>query len=45
MNLVSDLSRLLAQDRLALFVGADLPQAVTGLPDRRALAQRLARRE
>jgi hypothetical protein len=44
MNLVSDLFHLLAQGRLALFIGTDVPQAATGLPSRADLARLLAGR-
>jgi len=45
MNPVSELSSLLAQGRLALFIGADMPRTVTGLPSRADLAQVLAGRK
>lgn len=39
------LREALARRSLSLFIGADLPQAVTGLPSRTDLAQALARRK
>lgn len=42
---IQDLRAQLQRQRLALFIGADLPAAVTGLPSRRDLASELAARE
>jgi hypothetical protein len=44
LNLIPQLVEALQRGRLALFVGADLPQAATGLPSRAGLAARLAER-
>jgi hypothetical protein len=40
-----ELGRQLERGRVVLFVGADLPESVTGLPGRQALADALAARE
>jgi hypothetical protein len=45
MNRIPDLADHLTQQRLALFVGADLPAALTGVPGRAELARGLARRK
>jgi len=37
-----DLKNYLAKGRLVLFIGSDLPQELTGAPDRQTLANRLA---
>ncbi len=42
---VRDLAARLHEGRLLLFVGADLPEALAGLPDRQTLADRLAARQ
>ena len=42
---ISELSQALQRRTLALFIGADLPRAVTGLPSRADLAHELARRK
>ncbi len=45
MNMERQLNRLLDEarrGRLSLFIGAELPRAITGLPDQRELAQALA---
>ncbi len=44
LQLSPDLHNALARGSLALFWGGDLPQALTGLPSRQDLAQRLAER-
>jgi hypothetical protein len=43
-DILAEISRNLQEQRLALFVGADLPEKVTGLPDRQRLANTLAAR-
>ena len=40
-----DLRRHLKRGRLVLFIGADLPESITGLPSRQAMADTLAARE
>lgn len=42
---IPELAEALQRHNLALFVGADLPQEVTGLPSRTDLARELARRK
>src|SRR5689334_14118670 len=44
-NLIPTITDHLANARLALFLGADLPQTLTGLPSRSDLARGLARRK
>ncbi|MFZ2518004.1 MAG: hypothetical protein WA089_04830, partial [Anaerolineae bacterium] len=44
LQLSPDLSDALAHRNLVIFWGGDLPQALTGLPSRQDLAQRLAAR-
>jgi hypothetical protein len=44
-NPIATLAEHLANARLALFLGGDLPQALTGLPSRSDLARGLARRK
>lgn len=44
-SVLDDLAEQLAQERLALFVGGDVPQSVTGVPSRAELAQKLAQRK
>ena len=44
LQLSPDLSDALAHRNLVVFWGGDLPQALTGLPSRQDLAQRLAAR-
>lgn len=45
MDTITDLAEQLQQRRPALFIGADLPGDVTGLPSRADLARELARRK
>ena len=45
MDTSTDIAQQLQQRRLALFIGADLPRDVTGLPSRADLARELARRK
>ena len=45
INPIATLAEHLANARLALFLGGDLPQALTGLPSRSDLARGLARRK
>lgn len=42
VGMVRDLKGFLQRGRLVLFVGPDLPQEITGAPDRQTLANRLA---
>lgn len=44
-NQLEDLRRQLQRNRLVLFVGADFPQGITGLPSRAEMAAALAARE
>jgi hypothetical protein len=44
MNNIDELDEHLARGRLAVFCGSDLPHALTGLPERAALAAGLAER-
>ena len=44
-SLLNDIREKLLQRRLVLFIGADLPSTVTGVPARQTLAERLARQE
>lgn len=42
MGMVRDLTGYVQRGKLVLFIGQDLPQALTGAPDRQTLANRLA---
>lgn len=42
MGMVRDLKGYLQREKLVLFIGPDLPQELTGAPDRQMLANRLA---